>query len=148
MDHGSEGAGTVAEQHAARRLYRVVIVVDDALPRWQVANIAVVLGATLGAQGIVPLGHALTDPDGDEHPAIVEATVPVLAAPAADLSGLRRAAMDRGVLVLDFNSAARDSSTYEEYARRVEETVPIVLGLAMHGPRRAVTSIVGNLKSL
>ncbi|MBF6605982.1 MAG: DUF2000 domain-containing protein [Chloroflexi bacterium] len=125
-----------------------MIVVDDALPRWQVANIAVVLGATLGARGIVSLGHDLTDPEGELHPAIVEATVPVLAAPAAELAGLRRGALARGLLVLDFNSAARDSSTYEEYAGRVEAAVPVLLGLALHGPRRVVTSIVGNLRSL
>lgn len=103
-----------------------MIVVDDALPRWQVANIAVVFGATLGARNIVPLGRALIDPDRDEHPAIVEAIVPVLAAAATDLAGLRHAAMARGVLALDFNSAARDSSTYEDYARQVEEAVPVV----------------------
>ena len=127
---------------------RIVIVVDETLPRWQIANIAVVLGATLGARGLVPLGHAVTDPDGDEHQAIVEATVPVLAAGQEGLPSLRRAAIGRGLLVLDFNSAARDSSSYEEYGRRVSAEVPVVLGMALLGPRRAVTSIVGNLRSL
>ena len=127
---------------------RIVIVADESLPRWQIANIAVVLGATLGVRGLVPLGHAVTDPDGDEHPAIVELTVPVLAAAQAELPALRRAALDRGLLVLDFNSAARDSSNYADYARLVAESPPVVLGMALHGPRRAVPGLVGNLRSL
>ena len=127
---------------------RIVIVADESLPRWQIANIAVVLGATLGARGLVPLGHSVTDPDGDEHPAIVELTVPVLAATQAELPSLRRAALDRGLLVLDFNSAARDSANYDDYARLVTEQAPVLLGVALHGPRRTVTSLVGNLRSL
>ena len=127
---------------------RIVIVADESLPRWQIANVAVILGATLGARGLVPLGHVVTDPDGDEHQAIVELTVPVLAATPGELSALRRAALARGLLVLDFNTAARDSANYEDYARLVADQPPLILGLALHGPRRTVTSLVGNLRSL
>jgi hypothetical protein len=138
----------VIDEGVEARGERIVIVADESLPRWQIANVAAILGATLGARGLVPLGHVVTDPDGEEHQAIVELTVPVLAATQAELPLLRRAALDRGLLVLDFNTAARDSSSYADYARLVAAQPPVILGMALHGPRRTVTSLVGNLRNL
>ncbi|MFC4563608.1 DUF2000 domain-containing protein [Nocardiopsis mangrovi] len=125
-----------------------VLIVDDALPRWLAANTAAVLGVALGAHGLIGLGPELPDADGVLHPGIGDTPLPVLASPREGLPALRAKARESGLFVVDFNDAARLSRNYGEYKERLAAGSAGYLGLALHGSRKAVRSISGNLKSL
>lgn len=127
---------------------RLVLVVEEALPRWQVANIAIVLGASIGAHGLVRLGVPAEDAAGRRHEAIAEAPCPVLGASQDQLSNVLDRARDRGLLTLDFNTAARDSRNYDEYLAALHRATPRPLGAIIYGQWRAVRSITDNLRSL
>lgn len=142
---GTDAAHAVAEAIAGTRC---VLVVDEALPPWLTANTTAVLSVALGAHGMIPLGPDTVDFNGEKHPGIGAMPLPILAASSTELPELRRKAQDSGLLVVDFNTAARDSRTYPEYEHKLANEQVSYLGIAMHGPARAVTSIAGNLKSL
>ncbi|SFD85094.1 hypothetical protein SAMN04487819_10483 [Actinopolyspora alba] len=125
-----------------------VLVLDEELPRWLAANTTAVLGVALGAHGLIRTGPELEDAAGEVHPGIGTRPLPVLGAPGAELPALRRKAIGSGVVVIDFNEAARSSRSYDEYEKNIRMDGMGYLGIALHGPRKAVKSISGNLKSL
>jgi len=138
----------VDQSTVSRNASRCVLIVDADLPRWLVANSAAVLGVALGAHGYIAHGPDLPDSSGSMHPGIGVMPLPILAASASDLPGLRQKALDARAVVIDFNAAARDSRTYPEYEDKLARDVPEYLGIAVHGPAAVVTSLTGNLKSL
>lgn len=127
---------------------RCVIVVDEGLPTWLLANSTAVLGVALGAHGHITLGPDVTDREGGIHPGIGKIPLPILAAGRIALPLLREKAIKLGLTVLDFNSAAQLSRTYPEYERRLQADHLEYLGLALFGAAKAVTSLTGNLKGL
>lgn len=127
---------------------RCVLVVADELPKWLAVNSAAILGVALAAHGLIPIGPDLLDASGVKHPGIGTTPLPILAAPGDELSQLRSTAIEKGIFVIDFNSAAHNSHTYDEYEKLLADEPVDYLGLALHGPKKAVTSVSGNLKSL
>ncbi|MFI7103429.1 DUF2000 domain-containing protein [Streptomyces sp. NPDC050161] len=125
-----------------------VLVLDDELPRWLAANTAAVLGIALGAHGLIKAGPDLADAAGSLHPGIGTTPVPVLGSPRSALPLVRQKAMAAGVTVIDFNEAARKSKSYEEYEKHFLADPLDYLGIALHGPRKAVKSVSRSLKSL
>ncbi|WP_242907203.1 DUF2000 domain-containing protein [Actinomadura terrae] len=148
-DRAGQGRNATAGGAAAGGTQvRCALVVAEELPRWLAANTTAVLGVALGAHGLIPAGPDLEDHEGGRHPGIGTVPLPVLAAPSGELAPLRLKALKLGIVVIDFNEAARNSRTYDEYEKRLS-TEPIgYLGLALHGPKKAITSVSGNLKSL
>lgn len=125
-----------------------VLVLDDALPRWLAANTTAVLGVALGAHGLIQAGPELPDAEGVSHPGIGTRPLPVLTATREELPALRHKATESNITVIDFNDAARNSHSYDEYERNLLAEDTDYLGLALYGPRKAVKSLSGNLKSL
>jgi hypothetical protein len=124
-----------------------ILVVDEALPRWLAANTTAVLGVALGAHGLIQAGPELSDADGCYHPGIGTMPLPVLAATRDELPALRFKATESHISVIDFNDAARSSRSYDEYEQQLLSGSVGYLGLALFGPRKAVKSLSGNLKS-
>jgi hypothetical protein len=139
---------------AANRLpetVRCVIVVDEALPPGLAANAAAVLALTLGATVGGLTGADLVDADGARHPGLIPAGLPVLAASRVRLADLRARAADGGVGVVAFPTFGQQTTDYEAVRRLVAQTSTAdleYLGLALHGARRAVGRLTGNLRLL
>jgi hypothetical protein len=127
---------------------RCILVLDDELPRWLAANATAVLGVALGGHGRIPLGPDLPDGSGDLHPGIGTVPLPILTAPAHELPALRRKALELGIFVVDFNGAAYQSKTYDQYQDLLGATELSYLGLGMHGSAKPLRSLTGNLRSL
>jgi hypothetical protein len=139
---------------AANRLpetVRCVIVVDEALPPGLAANAAAMVALTLGATvGGLP-GPDLVDADGHTHPGLIPAGIPILAASREQLSQLHARAVRHGVGVVDFPAFGQQTTDYEAVISRVAQTPAAdleYLGVALHGPRRAVSRVTGNLRLL
>jgi hypothetical protein len=130
---------------------RCVIVVDVDLAPGLAANAAAVLAVTLGATVDGLAGPDLVDADGDVHPGLFEKGLPVLGAPREALPGLRARALAAGLGVIDIPAVGQETNDYEEVRAYVARTATDdleYLGLALHGPRRAVSRVTGTLRLL
>jgi hypothetical protein len=130
---------------------RCVLVVDEALPPGLAANAAGVLALTLGATVDGLAGAEAVDADGQIHPGLIPMGLPVLAAPRAQLGDLRARAVGAGVGVIDFPTFGQQTTDYDAFRRLVAQTPNAeleYLGIALHGPRRAIGRLTGNLRLL
>jgi hypothetical protein len=130
---------------------RCVIVLDVDLAPGLAANAAAVLGVTLGAtvEGLV--GPDLVDAGGAVHPGLFEKGLPVLGAARDALPGLRARAVRAGVGVIDIPAFGQQTNDYDEVRAHVASAATdelAYLGLALHGPRRAVSRVTGTLRLL
>jgi hypothetical protein len=139
---------------AANRLpetVRCVIVVDEALPPGLAANAAAMVALTVGATVAGLPGADLVDADGHMHPGLVPAGIPVLAASRVQLSDLHARGQRQGVGVVDFPVIGQQTTDYDEVRTHVAQTAAAdleYLGVALHGPRKAVARLTGNLRLL
>jgi hypothetical protein len=130
---------------------RCAIVVDAELAPGPAANAAAVLAVTLGATVPGLAGQDLVDADGQVHPGLFEKGLPVLAAPRADLPGMRTRALEAGVGVIDIPAVGQQTNDYGEVVAHVARTPAADLeyaGLALHGSRRAISRVTGTLPLL
>jgi hypothetical protein len=130
---------------------RCAIVVDESLPAGLAANAAALVAVTLGATVDGLPGADLVDADGNVHPGLVAAGIPVLAASRAQLSDLRARAVTAGVGVVDFPAVGQQTTDYGAVVEHVGATRSAdleYLGLALHGPGRAVRRLTGSLRLL
>jgi len=128
-----------------------VIIVDAELAPGLAANAAAVLALTLGVTVDGLVGPDLVDADGDVHPGLFAAGLPVLGAARATLSALRVRALRAGVGVIDIPALGQQTNDYDEVRGYVARTATAdleYLGLALHGSRRAVSRVTGTLRLL
>jgi hypothetical protein len=130
---------------------RCVVVVDEELPPGLAANAAAMVALTLGATVDGLPGADLVDADGNVHPGLIPAGIPILAASRARLSDLHARAGRRGVGVVDLPVYGQQTTDYDAVIDRVAQTPTAALeylGIALHGPRDAVSRLTGNLRLL
>jgi hypothetical protein len=130
---------------------RCVIVLDDDLAPGLAANAAAVLAVTLGATVDGLAGPDLVDADGEVHPGLFEKGLPVLGAARDALPELRGRALAAGVGVIDIPAVGQQTNDYDDVRAYVGRTATAdleYLGLALHGPRRAVSRVTGTLRLL
>jgi hypothetical protein len=130
---------------------RCVIVVDEALPPGLAANAAAMVALTLGATVRGLPGADLVDADGNAHPGLIPAGIPILAASRRQLSDLHASAERHGVGVVDFPTFGQQTTDYDAVIGRVAQTPTTeleYLGIALYGPRRAVSRVTGSLRLL
>jgi hypothetical protein len=130
---------------------RCVIVVDGALPPGLAANAAAMVALTLGATVDGLPGPDLVDADGHVHPGLIAAGIPILAASREQLSELHARAARHGVGIVDFPTFGQQTTDYEAVIGRVAQTAAAdleYLGIALHGPRKALARLTGNLRLL
>jgi hypothetical protein len=134
-----------------REAVRCAIVVDQALPPGLAANAAALVALTLGATVGGLQGADLVDADGNAHPGLIPAGVPILTASRAQLSDLHARAARHGVTTIDFPTFGQQTTDYEAVIARVAQTPAAdleYLGIALHGPPRAVRRLTGSLRLL
>lgn len=130
---------------------RCVIVVDEALAPGLAANAAAVLALTLGASVDGLMGEDLVDADGETHPGLIPTGLPVLCAPRPLLAQLRTRAAEAGVGIVDFPVFGLQTTDYDAVRGQVARTPTAeleYLAIALHGSRRAVGRLTGNLRLL
>jgi hypothetical protein len=130
---------------------RCVIVVDEALPPGLAANAAAMVALTLGATVDGLPGPDLVDADGHTHPGLIAAGIPILAASRDQLCELHARAARQGVGVVDFPTFGQQTTDYDAVIGRVAQTPTTeleYLGIALYGPRRAVSRVTGSLRLL
>ena len=134
-----------------RTAERCASVIDAGLAPGLAANAAAVLAVTLGATVAGLAGPDLVDADGEVHPGLFEKGLPVLGAERDRLPELRARALGVGVGVIDIPAVGQQTNDYEEVRAHFARTATAdleYLGLALHGPRRAVSRVTGTLPLL
>jgi hypothetical protein len=130
---------------------RCVIVVDEDLPPGLAANAAAMVALTLGATVDGLPGADLVDADGNTHPGLIAAGIPILAASRRQLSELHASAERHGVGIVDFPSFGQQTTDYGAVIDRVAQTAANdleYLAIALYGARRALSRLTGNLRLL
>ena len=130
---------------------RCVVIVDEALPPGLAANAAAMVALTLGATVDGLPGADLVDADGHSHPGLIAAGIPILAASRLQLSDLHALAQRESLGVVDLPAFGQQTTDYESVIERVGQTPAAeleYLGIALHGPRRAVSRLTGSLRLL
>lgn len=128
-----------------------VLILSDALPAGVAANTAAVLALTLGKSAPHLVGPSATDGDGQVYPGLTTLPLPVLTADELSLTDLRERAADQHLLAAVVTDAAQQSKTYDDYTTRLGATPAsalVTLGVALHGPVRAVNKLTGHLRLL
>lgn len=125
---------------------RCVLVLDRTLLVGLAANAAAVLALSIGARFPQLPGHDLVDAEGSAHPGLIPRGLPVLSAPGDGLPGLRAAALDVGLDVVDFPTAGQQTTDDAAFARAVAGTSGgelTYLGVAVCGSSNAVRKLTG-----
>jgi hypothetical protein len=124
------------------------MVIDVDLPLGLIANTAAVLALTLGYH-IDLLGPDLRDGDGSLHVGITRIPVPILKGDAAIIKGIReKASASSDLFVVDITDAAQTTTTYDAYETKLQSATGqdlCYLGIALFGPKKAVSRLTGNL---
>jgi len=130
---------------------RCVAVIDQALPIGKAANAAAVLALTMGKRQPHLAGAPLVDASGYPHPGLIPIGIPVLGAPADELSAVRGKAIAAGLEVVDFPEQGQQTNDYIEFQRLVKEADPTelrYLGVMIYGTRKKVSRVIGRYSLL
>lgn len=130
---------------------RCVAVIDGTLPIGHAANAAAVMALTMGKRQPQLAGEPLIDASGHAHPGLIPIGIPVLGAPADDLSAVRDKAIAAGLEVVDFPVQGQETTDYAEFQHLVSKTDPSelrYLGVMIYGPKKKVSRIVGRYSLL
>jgi hypothetical protein len=88
---------------------------------------------------------------GEPHPGLIRIGLPILRTSSSDLTTLRARALDGELGVIDFPAFGQRTNDYDEVRSHVARTPATqleYLGLALHGPKPAITKLTGNLPLL
>ena len=133
---------------------KCAVVMDAELPIGVAANIAAIMGVSLGKRFPGIVGADVYDAEGDRHAGIVEVPIPVLKATGRDLRDFRTRAssIDEDELaVVDFTDVAQGCKEYDEYIAKMgvaKDAEIAYLGLLLVGKKKAVNKLVGSLPLL
>ncbi|CAM3604849.1 DUF2000 domain-containing protein [Deinococcus saxicola] len=128
---------------------KCVMVLAGDLPPGLAVNAAGVLAVTLGHRVPQLLPPDALDASGEVHAGLINVPLPILVLGRDGLKELRqRAARQDGLTVVDFSDVAQHARTYEGYIAALAGTPAEALnylGVALHGPKKAINKLVGHL---
>ena len=130
---------------------RCVIVVDRDLPRGLLANAIAVIALTVGQRHPVLVGAPLIDGAGFAHPGLIPIGVAMLAASRDELPAIRQRALESGCDVVDFPVDGQQTKDYQTFRDAVAALRPEAIsytGVALVGPKKEISKIVGKLDLL
>lgn len=131
---------------------KCVMIIDESLSPGETANVAAVLGITLGRLVPEAVGRDVRDGVGGLHSGVIEVPVPILKADRAALGRLRLRLCEARYSELaaaDFTELAQSCKTYDEYIDKMSYASELnYIGLAIYGDRKKVNSLTGNLPLL
>lgn len=133
---------------------KCVMIVDDSLPLGVIANIAAIMGISLGKKNSEIVGVDALDADGNCHLGLIQFPVPVLKASAEKINELRRTLYEPNfgdVSVIDFSNVAQETYTYEDFLNRMRVSGAddlVYYGLAIEGPKKKINKLTGSLPLL
>ncbi|MBR1455944.1 MAG: DUF2000 domain-containing protein [Oscillospiraceae bacterium] len=133
---------------------KCVMIIDDSLPLGVIANIAAIMGISLGKKAPEIVGIDAHDADGNPHLGLIQFPVSVLKASTEKINQLRSMLYTEDyadVSVIDFSNVAQETYTYEDFLSRMQESSAnelIYYGLTLEGPKKKINKLTGSLPLL
>ncbi len=130
---------------------KCVIIVDENLPLGSIANVAAILGITMGMKIPNIVGNDVLDLEGNPHIGIIQFPVPILKGNTKILKTLRTKLFEpqfAELTVVDFSDLAQGCKTYDEFIGKMANTSEIKLnyiGIAMCGNKKQINKLTGNV---
>ncbi|MEK7571406.1 MAG: DUF2000 domain-containing protein [Patescibacteria group bacterium] len=133
--------------------FKIVMVIDEALPLGLIANTAAVLALSLGKEVKDFIGEDLTDKEGIVHAGLTGQPVPILKKNTDGLRELKKKSLQYkdDLFTVDVTDVAQKSKEYADYKEKLKDKTLdelTFLGIAFAGPTKLVTSLTGNLRLL
>lgn len=133
--------------------FKMVVVLDDALPIGLKANTAAVLSLTLGNKIENLIGTDLIDKSGNTHTALTTIPLPILKTSSEILKKLYNQAYEQKdqLLLVDITDAAQTTKNYLDYQEKLSSTPTNelqLLGIALAGPEKQIKKLTGSLALL
>lgn len=130
--------------------FKMVIVLDDALPVGLKCNTAAVLSLTLGNKTEGLIDKDLQDSGNEIHTGLTNQPLPILKTTMEQLKSIYKQAKSLGknILIVDVTDAAQTTKTYKDYEEKLKSKSfdeLKILGIALAGSRKDVTKLTGNL---
>lgn len=128
---------------------KCVMIIDEALPTVETANVAAILGMTLGGKLPEAIGQSIVDGAGNSHTGVIKIPVPILKADRETIGKLRLRLYEQPFSELtsvDFTDLAQSCKTYDEFIDKMSYTSALdYIGLAVYGDKRMVNKLTGSL---
>ncbi|WP_322105572.1 DUF2000 domain-containing protein [Paraburkholderia sp. J41] len=128
---------------------KVALIVRDDLAVWQKLNVAAFLATGVAAARPEALGEPYEDAAGRRYGRMLGQPMMVFAADLAGLQGAHRQAVARELAIVPYVyamfSTGHDAANREAFRAGDAENLDFV-GLALHGPKKAVDKAVKGLK--
>lgn len=128
---------------------KCVMIIDEALPTGETANVAAILGITLGGKLQEVVGQSIVDGVGNFHMGVIKIPVPVLKADRKTIRKLRLRLYEKPfeeLTAVDFTDLAQGCKTYDEFVDKMSYTSSLdYIGLAVYGDKRMVNKLTGSL---
>jgi hypothetical protein len=142
----------VAQVSTREARLKWVVVVDDTVPAWRVANAIACVAAATGDAVSGLIGPNCPDASGHDHHGLPWIGCAILRATPARLAEIReKAVAGAGVLVAEMPALAQATRVYDEYMAELAETKPADLAtcaISVVGPRNRVAKLVKGLELL
>lgn len=133
---------------------KCVIIVDENLPLGIIANTAAILGITMGMKMPDVVGNDVFDLEGNPHMGIIQFPVPILKGNTEILKKIRTKLFEpqfSELTVVDFSDLAQGCKTYNEFTRKMANTLESRLnyiGIAVCGNKKQINKLTGSMPLL
>ena len=133
---------------------KCVIIIDGGQPLGVCANIAAVLGASLGKRLPEAIGADTADGTGGLHTGIIKIPIPILKGEPKLLREILATVSQpeyKEIFAVDFTELAQSCRSYPEYTEKiscVHESELKYMGVALYGSKRLIEKIMVNLPLL
>lgn len=133
---------------------KCVIIIDENLELGLIANVASVLGITIGNKVSNIVGEDVLDVNLNAHLGITKIPIPILKGDNEILKDIRTKLFDSNfseLTVVDFSLLAQKCKTYDEYILKMKKTTETevdYIGIAIYGNKKKINKLTGNLPLL
>jgi len=133
---------------------KCVIVIDESLPVGMIANVAVILGMSLGKERPEVVGDNVLDFNENMHHGIIQFPVPVLKGNSSILKDLMNKLFSpkfHDLVFVDFSDLAQSCKTYDEYIQKMKKSLESDLnymGVMICGDKKKINKLTGSLPLL
>ncbi|MDD3139149.1 MAG: DUF2000 domain-containing protein [Lachnospiraceae bacterium] len=133
---------------------KCVMIIEDNLTIGVTANIAGIMGMSLGKFEPEIVGVNAMDGDGLIHKGLIQFPVPILKGSRENLKEIRQKIWEQDFTdleVIDFSNIAQECMTYNDYIEKLSKTGEkdlSYIGLAICGNKKKVNKLTGNLPLL
>lgn len=133
---------------------KCVMIIDENLPLGIIANIAAILGITMGMKMPDVVGSDVADKEGNQHMGIIQFPVPILKGNQSIMQQLRSKLFSEeyaDLTVVDFTDLAQGCKTYDEFIGKMavcSEKDLSYIGVAICGNKKKVNKLTGSMPLL